>query len=99
METYSSAFDGTTRAIRITAIAALMLVLALPVSGGQTSDQIASCASYENDIARLQCYDALADAPTNPWHLPDDPLLGFIEIPAGPFTMGQDTGTYDNEKP
>jgi len=24
------------------------------------------------------------------WYLPDDELLGFVEIPAGPFTMGSD---------
>ena len=24
------------------------------------------------------------------WHLPDDPTLGFVEIPAGPFLMGSD---------
>lgn len=24
------------------------------------------------------------------WNLPDEPLLGFVEIPAGPFTMGSD---------
>jgi len=24
------------------------------------------------------------------WYLPDDPMLGFIEIPAGAFTMGSD---------
>jgi formylglycine-generating enzyme required for sulfatase activity len=24
------------------------------------------------------------------WYLPDDPLLGFVEIPAGPFLMGSD---------
>ena len=24
----------------------------------------------------------------NPWALPSDALLGFIEIPAGPFLMG-----------
>lgn len=24
------------------------------------------------------------------WHLPDEPLLGFVEIPAGPFRMGSD---------
>lgn len=28
---------------------------------------------------------------TNPWRLPNDPLLGFIEIPAGTFTMGADS--------
>ncbi|MDP7691263.1 MAG: SUMF1/EgtB/PvdO family nonheme iron enzyme, partial [Vicinamibacterales bacterium] len=31
---------------------------------------------------------AQADVLTNPWGLPEDPLLGFIEIPAGAFTMG-----------
>jgi len=25
------------------------------------------------------------------WQLPDDPLLGFVEIPAGPFLMGSDS--------
>lgn len=25
------------------------------------------------------------------WHLPATPTLGFVEIPAGPFTMGSDT--------
>ena len=24
------------------------------------------------------------------WYLPDDPMLGFVEIPAGPFIMGSD---------
>lgn len=35
-------------------------------------------------------------------HLPDDPLLGFMEIPAGPFLMGSDPGidtlAYDVER-
>lgn len=26
----------------------------------------------------------------NAWYLPDDEMLGFIEIPAGPFTMGDE---------
>jgi formylglycine-generating enzyme required for sulfatase activity len=26
----------------------------------------------------------------NAWYLPDKPLLGFVEIPAGPFMMGSD---------
>ena len=26
----------------------------------------------------------------NAWYLPDDPMLGFVEIPAGPFMMGSD---------
>jgi len=27
---------------------------------------------------------------TDAWYLPDEPLLGFVEIPAGPFLMGSD---------
>ena len=36
------------------------------------------------------------------WFLPDDDLLGFVEIPAGPFPMGSDPKVdlraYDNEQ-
>ena len=36
------------------------------------------------------------------WFLPDDPELGFVEIPAGPFSMGADPTTdpeaFDNER-
>ena len=37
------------------------------------------------------------------WHLPAEPLFGFIEIPAGPFMMGSDKRcdgqAYDDELP
>ncbi len=37
------------------------------------------------------------------WYLPDEPLLGFVEIPAGPFLMGSDKahdpGAFDDELP
>jgi formylglycine-generating enzyme required for sulfatase activity len=37
------------------------------------------------------------------WYLPDEPLLGFVEIPAGPFQMGSDKAdnpwANDNEMP
>jgi len=36
------------------------------------------------------------------WYLPDDPMLGFVEIPAGSFTMGSnpalDRMAYQNER-
>ncbi|MDH3206904.1 MAG: formylglycine-generating enzyme family protein [Gemmatimonadota bacterium] len=36
------------------------------------------------------------------WLLPDEPLLGFVEIPSGPFTMGSDSAedplAYDVER-
>ncbi len=37
------------------------------------------------------------------WSLPAEPLLGWVEIPAGPFRMGSDPGqdaeAYENEQP
>jgi formylglycine-generating enzyme required for sulfatase activity len=37
------------------------------------------------------------------WHLPDEDMLGFVEIPEGPFVMGsdeaQDKMARDNEQP
>ena len=37
------------------------------------------------------------------WYLPDEPLLGFVEIPAGPFLMGSDEAhdpdAHDDELP
>ncbi len=37
------------------------------------------------------------------YHLPQEPLLGFVEIPAGPFVMGsdpkQDSNAQDDEQP
>jgi len=39
---------------------------------------------------------------TDAWFLPDDELLGFVEIPAGPFLMGSDPAVdplmFDNER-
>jgi len=37
------------------------------------------------------------------WYLPDEPLLGFVEIPEGPFLMGsdpkKDKGAVEHEQP
>ena len=39
---------------------------------------------------------------TDAWFLPDEPALGFVEVPAGPFPMGADPTTdaeaFDNER-
>jgi formylglycine-generating enzyme required for sulfatase activity len=46
-------------------------------------------------VDRAQAGDALADVGdprfrADAWYLPDEPLLGFVEIPAGSFLMGSD---------
>jgi hypothetical protein len=51
-----------------------------------------------NTLGRLGDPRFRADA----WWLPDEALLGFVEIPTGPFTMGSqpdDLLTSDDEKP
>ena len=60
---------------------------------------------------QLETADLDAAATSNPeltgfrsdlWYLPDDPMLGFVEIPAGPFIMGSnpalDRMAYQNER-
>jgi formylglycine-generating enzyme required for sulfatase activity len=44
------------------------------------------CAAAGNALARLGDPRFRPDA----WYLPDEPRLGFVEIPAGPFLMGSD---------
>jgi len=46
-------------------------------------------------VDRAEVGNALADVgdlrfQADAWYLPDEPLLGFVEIPAGPFLMGSD---------
>ena len=46
--------------------------------------------------------EALDGFRADAWFLPDDDLLGFVEIPAGPFTMGSDPAVdpraFENER-
>ena len=58
-------------------------------------------------VDRAQAGDALAIIGdprfrADAWYLPDDPLLGFVEIPAGSFLMGslpEDQDASEEEKP
>jgi len=56
-------------------------------------------AEAGNTLARLGDPRFRADA----WYLPDEPLLGFVEVPEGSFVMGseksKDEMAYDNEQP
>ncbi|MEX2132177.1 MAG: SUMF1/EgtB/PvdO family nonheme iron enzyme [Pseudohongiellaceae bacterium] len=57
----------------------------------------------EADVVGLSTPDFnLAGFRSNLFYLPDDPLLGFVEIPAGPFLMGSnpafDRLAYENER-
>ena len=57
------------------------------------------CAAVGDTLARLDDPRFRADA----WYLPDERLLGFVEIPVGPFRMGsnkrRDPLAFDDEMP
>ena len=61
---------------------ALAVVGALAVSSAVTAFRAAEPGNVEASVGQTE-----AEAP---WGLPDDALLGFIEIPAGEFLMGSD---------
>lgn len=73
--------------------AALALVLAvwgaLALAPTRDPDATASMGSGASGIALPA---APAGFRADAWYLPDDPRLGFVEIPAGPFVMGSDPG-------
>jgi formylglycine-generating enzyme required for sulfatase activity len=59
-------------------------------------------------LARVQAGNVLAELGDvrfrkDIWYLPNEPLLGFVEVPAGPFQMGSekeiDSDAVDNEFP
>ena len=71
----------------------------------------AACGSEGEAIGGRQANSAAAPGGTagtperfraDAWHLPDEPLLGFVEIPGGPFLMGSDpaldTAAFDIER-
>jgi formylglycine-generating enzyme required for sulfatase activity len=71
------------------------LVQRLQDPGQATSARV----SAGNALARLDDPRFRADA----WFLPDEPLLGFVDVPAGPFLMGSnketDPAAEDSETP
>lgn len=88
---------------------ALLLALALGggVAGGALEATVAPMAA-PSAPQRSLLLAATAAGEQRPrflpdaWFLPDEELLGFVEIPAGPFTMGSDVArdrlAYDNER-
>ena len=69
--------------------------------GLMRSDQLSAVhrVAAGNELARLGDPRFRPDA----WYLPDDPWLGFVEIPAGPCVIGSDPGqdpsAYPDESP
>ena len=78
---------------------ALALVLGVAAACGPP-DPEGSPATPETSLPPLP--EALDGFRADAWFLPDDDALGFVEIPAGPFTMGSDPAVdpqaFDNER-
>jgi formylglycine-generating enzyme required for sulfatase activity len=81
--------------VRTTLVPALAAVLVVFAS---TACQRSPAASSAGGPSGSPPSDARADA----WFLPNDDLLGFVEIPGGPFVMGSDAGVdrqaFENER-
>jgi len=65
---------------------------------------LVGCHSRDDSQVELlrELPDSLSGFRQDAWFLPDDSLLGFVEIPAGPFLMGSapsiDGQAFDNER-
>jgi len=62
---------------------------ALQLARSPASDAEAAAAA----AAAIELPAELPGFRADAWFLPDEPLLGFVEIPAGAFVMGSDRGT------
>ncbi|MEE8146378.1 MAG: SUMF1/EgtB/PvdO family nonheme iron enzyme [Longimicrobiales bacterium] len=91
--------------VRSTSIGGLVILaaLVLGVAVWMYSQRPQSVPPAE--AGRVPSTAGLADLPgfrSDAWFLPDEELLGFVEIPAGPFLMGSDTAidglAFDNER-
>lgn len=88
-------------------IGAVSATVALIVAAGAWAFQRTSSASLAPapEQAAVPVVRVGGDLPgfrADAWYLPDDSLLGFVEIPAGPFLMGSDPAVdrlaFDNER-
>ena len=79
---------------------AVAATLALVLAAGTACEQPSAPAPTGESLPPLP--DALVGFRADAWFLPDDDLLGFMEVPAGPFTMGSDPAVdpraFENER-
>jgi formylglycine-generating enzyme required for sulfatase activity len=88
--------DGSRSWIGWAVLAAIAAVVAAVLIYARSQPPAGASAPPAPDAAAARGFRADA------WFLPDDPLLGFVEIPAGPFVMGSDPSkdpqAFDNER-
>jgi formylglycine-generating enzyme required for sulfatase activity len=86
--------------VRTVVIAAVILVVAVSLYSVR-SRSVRETSAVGRPPAAASSKD-LSGFRSDAWFLPDDELLGFVEIAAGPFVMGSDTArdplAFDNER-
>ena len=94
--TFADRCESRSRVLRHAAAVSLALVLGAVAA----CDRPAPSGSAGASPGPLP--EALDGFRADAWYLPDDDLLGFVEVPAGPFTMGSDPAVdpraFDNER-
>jgi formylglycine-generating enzyme required for sulfatase activity len=85
-------------------VAAIMIVVLLvEPPAHRPADRIPTMRVFTSAMReRPDRHQARVGRHANPWRLPEDPLLGFIEIPPGAFAMGsdsRDSQAADDERP
>ena len=85
-------------AVLVAGAAVWLGVQAVPGAGGPGAGGPGAGATPPASALPSEPSGFRADA----WFLPDEPALGFVEVPAGPFPMGADPTTdpeaFDNER-
>ncbi|HJN94131.1 MAG TPA: SUMF1/EgtB/PvdO family nonheme iron enzyme [Gammaproteobacteria bacterium] len=84
------------RTVGFTIMTLVILLAAFQMSRESSLQQMQGSDESEANTQPLEGFRPAA------WYLPDDELLGFVEVPAGPFVMGSnpalDPMAYENER-
>lgn len=79
--------------VTVMTLTIVFVALWMNIQSELTDDQTAATISADNRLAGFR---------SEAWFLPDDAMLGFVEIPAGTFIMGSnpavDRMAYENER-
>ncbi|MDP6415401.1 MAG: SUMF1/EgtB/PvdO family nonheme iron enzyme, partial [Gammaproteobacteria bacterium] len=84
------------RTVGFTVMTLVILLAAFQMNRESSLQQMQDSGEPETNTQPLEGFRPAA------WYLPDDDLLGFVEVPAGPFVMGSnpalDPMAYENER-
>ena len=92
----------STSSVGLAVLIALMLGVSGWMYGQRPTSSVSSSQAGRTTVPPEALPADLVGFRPDVWFLPDDALLGFVEIPAGPFLMGGDSTTdpqaFENER-